>query len=64
MQFCGEISNCKYHSSGHIYFNLKDETGVLKAVMFRGSVDKGLAFHMDVGDRVVAGRNRIYERDG
>ena len=49
----GEISNCKYHSSGHIYFTLKDETGVLKAVMFRGSVDKGLAFHMDVGDRVV-----------
>ena len=31
----GEISNCKYHSSGHIYFTLKDETGVLKAVMFR-----------------------------
>ncbi len=30
----GEISNCKYHSSGHIYFTLKDETGVLKAVMF------------------------------
>ena len=61
----GEISNCKYHSSGHIYFTLKDETGVLKAVMFRGSVDKGLAFHMDVGDRVVVlGEIRIYERDG
>ncbi|MFR5701094.1 MAG: exodeoxyribonuclease VII large subunit [Eubacterium ramulus] len=61
----GEISNCKYHSSGHIYFTLKDETGVLKAVMFRGSVDKGLTFHMDVGDRVVVlGEIRIYERDG
>ena len=51
----GEISNCKYHSSGHIYFTLKDETGVLKAVKFRGSVDKGLTFHMDVGDRVGVG---------
>ncbi len=61
----GEISNCKYHSSGHIYFTLKDETGVLKAVMFRGSAAKGLSFHMDVGDRVVVlGEIRIYERDG
>ena len=61
----GEISNCKYHSSLHIYITLKDETGVLKAVMFRGSVDKGLTFHMDVGDRVVVlGEIRIYERDG
>lgn len=31
----GEVSDCKYHSSGHIYFTLKDETGVLKAIMFR-----------------------------
>ncbi len=61
----GEISNCKYHSSGHIYFTLKDETGVLKAVMFRGNAVKGLSFHMDVGDRVVVlGEIRIYERDG
>ena len=62
----GEISNCKYHSSGHIYFTLKDETGVLKAVMFRGTVwTKVLPFHMDVGDRVVVlGEIRIYERDG
>ena len=61
----GEISNCKYHSSGHIYFTLKDETGVLKAVMFRGNAARGLSFHMDVGDRVVVlGEIRIYERDG
>ncbi len=61
----GEISNCKYHGSGHIYFTLKDETGVLKAVMFRSNVAKGLSFHMDVGDRVVVlGEIRIYERDG
>lgn len=65
MQFAEKSRTAKYHSSGHIYFTLKDETGVLKAVMFRGSVDKGLAFHMDVGDRVVVlGEIRIYERDG
>ena len=61
----GEISSCKYHSSGHIYFTLKDETGVLKAVMFRSNAAKGMSFHMDVGDRVVVlGEIRIYERDG
>lgn len=61
----GEISNCKYHSSGHIYFTLKDETGVLKSVMFRGNVQKGLSFHMGVGDRVIVlGEIHIYERDG
>nr|WP_294783438.1 exodeoxyribonuclease VII large subunit [uncultured Eubacterium sp.] len=61
----GEISNCKYHSSGHIYFTLKDETGILKAVMFRSNAANGLSFHMDVGDRVIVlGEIRIYERDG
>lgn len=30
----GEVSNCKYHSSGHIYFTLKDQTGTIAAVMF------------------------------
>ena len=29
----GEVSNCKYHSTGHIYFTLKDEGGTLKCVM-------------------------------
>lgn len=32
----GEISNCKYHTSGHIYFTLKDETGTIAAVLLRG----------------------------
>ena len=32
----GEVSNCKYHTSGHIYFSLKDETGTLNCVMFAG----------------------------
>ena len=32
----GEVSNCKYHTSGHIYFTMKDATGTLNAVMFAG----------------------------
>ncbi len=61
----GEVSNCKYHSSGHIYFTLKDASGVLSAVMFAGSRMKGLAFHMKAGDKViVSGSIRVYERDG
>ena len=32
----GEVSNCKYHTSGHIYFSLKDETGMIACVMFAG----------------------------
>nr|WP_294665208.1 exodeoxyribonuclease VII large subunit [uncultured Blautia sp.] len=60
----GEVSNCKYHSTGHIYFTLKDEDGTLKCVMFAGS-RKGLAFRMKDGDKVVAGgRVDVYERDG
>ena len=60
----GEISNCKYHPSGHIYFSLKDETGVLSCVMFAGQ-RRGLAFRMKDGDRVVVGGAvDVYERDG
>ncbi len=60
----GEVSNCKYHTSGHIYFSLKDETGVLNCVMFAGS-RRGLAFRMKDGDRVVVGGSvDVYERDG
>ena len=60
----GEVSNCKYHPSGHIYFSLKDETGVLSCVMFAGN-RRGLAFRMKDGDRVVAGGTvDVYERDG
>ena len=33
----GEVSNCKYHTSGHIYFSLKDENALLQAVWFKGS---------------------------
>lgn len=60
----GEVSNCKYHPSGHIYFSLKDETGLLSCVMFAGQ-RRGLAFRMKDGDRVVvSGAVDVYERDG
>ena len=60
----GEVSNCKYHTSGHIYFSLKDETGVLSCIMFAGH-RRGLAFRMKDGDRVVVGGAvDVYERDG
>ena len=59
----GEVSNCKYHSSGHIYFSLKDGSGSLACVMFAGQ-RKGLAFAMKNGDRVVVtGSVDVYERD-
>lgn len=61
----GEISNCKYHSSGHIYFSLKDSTGSIAAVMFRSSVASGLGFHLENGQLVIAhGNVDVYDRDG
>lgn len=60
----GEVSNCKYHPTGHIYFTLKDESGALQAVMFAGN-RKGLAFPMKNGDNVIVlGSIAVYERDG
>ena len=60
----GEVSNCKYHSSGHIYFTLKDASGIISAVMFAG-YRKGLSFSMKEGDTViVTGSIELYERDG
>lgn len=60
----GEISNCKYHNSGHIYFSLKDASGTIACVMFAGS-RRGLAFPMKDGDKVVVGGSvSVYERDG
>lgn len=60
----GEVSNCKYHTSGHIYFTLKDATGTISGVMFAGN-RRGLAFRMKEGDRVVVtGSIELYERDG
>lgn len=60
----GEVSNCKYHSSGHIYFTLKDGGACLAAVMFAGS-RSGLSFTLKEGQQVVvAGSISVYERDG
>lgn len=60
----GEISNCKYHSSGHIYFTLKDAKGVIACVMFAGN-RTGLSFHLQEGQMVVVGGTiDVYERDG
>lgn len=60
----GEVSNCKYHTSGHIYFSLKDETGTIACVMFAGQRG-GLAFQMREGQQVIVlGSVNVYERDG
>lgn len=60
----GEISNYKVYPSGHHYFTLKDETGALKCVMFRGSA-AGLKFRPDNGMKVIAtGRITVFPRDG
>lgn len=60
----GEVSNCKYHTSGHLYFTLKDQGGAIACVMFAGQ-RKGLAFSMKNGDKVVvSGSVDVYQRDG
>ena len=60
----GEVSNCKYHSSGHIYFTLKDGLGAIQAVMFAGK-RRGLNFVLEEGQQVVVkGSVEVYERDG
>lgn len=60
----GEVSNLKYHTSGHIYFTLKDGAGAIACVMFAGS-RKGLAFQLQEGMQVqVTGSVDVYERDG
>lgn len=61
----GELSNVKYHSSGHIYFSLKDESSSIACVMFAGDRREGLTFRMENGQSVVvSGRISSYERDG
>jgi exodeoxyribonuclease VII large subunit len=60
----GEVSNCKYHSSGHIYFTLKDGNSAMACVMF-ASYRHGLAFTLADGQGVVVGGEiSVYERDG
>lgn len=60
----GEISNLKYHSSGHIYFTLKDTRGTIACVMFAGN-RRGLSFKLQEGQQVVVtGSVDVFERDG
>lgn len=61
----GEVSNCKYHSSGHVYFTLKDAGGTLSAILFAGDRKTGLRFPMKDGDSVVVtGTVSVYPRGG
>lgn len=60
----GEVSNCKYHSSGHIYFTLKDSNATLAVVMF-ASKRTGLKFKLQEGQKiVVTGAIETFVRDG
>ncbi|NLN07360.1 MAG: exodeoxyribonuclease VII large subunit [Firmicutes bacterium] len=64
LQVSGEISNFKHHSSGHMYFTLKDSSAALRCVMFR-SANRRLTFRPADGMKVIAaGRLSVYERDG
>lgn len=60
----GEISNCKYHTSGHIYFTLKDEGGCINVVMFASSA-RSLQFRLKEGQNVIVlGNVDVYEKTG
>ena len=60
----GEVSNCKYHSSGHIYFTLKDRDSQLSCIMFASS-RQGLKFRLSDGQQVEAtGQISVYEKSG
>lgn len=64
IQVKGEISGCKYHYSGHIYFTLKDAGAAISCVMF-SSQRKGLDFTLEDGQSViVTGQISVFERDG
>ena len=65
VQVKGEISNVKYHSSGHIYFTLKEEGSSIAAVMFRSARANGLSFQLENGQSIIlTGNVAVYERDG
>lgn len=65
VQVKGEISNVKYHSSGHIYFTLKEEGSSIAAVMFRSARANGLSFQLENGQSIIlTGSVAVYERDG
>lgn len=60
----GEISNFKQHSSGHMYFSLKDEGGKINCIMFKNNAEK-LRFSPEDGSKVVVkGRISVYQKEG
>ena len=60
----GEVSNCKYHTSGHIYFTLKDGAAQIACVLFAGR-RAGISFRLEDGQNVIVfGNISVYERDG
>lgn len=64
LQIQGEVSNFKKYPSGHCYFNLKDDKGMIKCVMFAGAARRLKALPKS-GDQVLGvGRIDLYERDG
>ncbi len=60
----GEVTNCTYHNSGHIYFSLKDESGVISCIMY--ARDKsGLSFRLSNGQKViVGGQITVFKKGG
>lgn len=60
----GEVSNCKYHTSGHIYFTLKDGAAQIACVLFAGR-RAGISFRLEDGQNIIVfGSISVYERDG
>lgn len=53
LQVKGEVSNCKYHPTGHIYFTLKEGGSAIKCVMFAGKRNRGLGFTLTDGQQVI-----------
>ncbi|MBE5912066.1 exodeoxyribonuclease VII large subunit [Pseudobutyrivibrio sp.] len=65
LSLTGEVSNCKYNHTGHIYFTLKDENSAISCAMWASKRYKGLKFQMKDGDKVVVtGSVGIYTKTG
>jgi len=60
----GEISNFKSHTTGHLYFSIKDDSGKINAIMFRNSASKLLFEPIDGTKVLVSGRVSVYEATG
>jgi exodeoxyribonuclease VII large subunit len=60
----GEISNCKHHTSGHLYFTLKDASSSMRCVMFRSRCSKLTFLPVNGMSVIVRGNISVYERDG